>query len=97
MKKVTFFAIALAVSCAGSAFATSPSDIVDPAAGFVSTKTRAEVKAQLKEFKQESLESGAFETPETPSSVSVKTRAQVKAETLAAIKNGEIYRSDIGE
>jgi hypothetical protein len=59
---------------------------------FVSTRTRAEVRAEL----QAALASGwrpsqgeASYAPELQRTVSTRTRAEVRAELLAAIANGE--------
>jgi hypothetical protein len=84
----TLFAAA-AFAFASTAFAASP-EFVDPAAGFVSSKTRAEVTAEIKGAQPTS----EYAQPEA-GFASTKTRAQVRAELEAAIKAGELRSTNL--
>ncbi len=79
MNAKTLATLTLAFAAAGSAFAESPT--VDP--GFVSTKSRAEVQAELQAYKQAGVNPWSTSYNPLRGFKSTTTRAQVVAAYLA--------------
>ena len=91
MKTTTLFAaIALSFAAAGAAMAQEVT--YDYPQQITSQKTRAEVIAELKQARADGtlqIDSEIY-SPNRAPSVSTLTRAEVKAQTLAAIASGEL-------
>jgi hypothetical protein len=84
----------VSVLAAGSTFAQ---EFVAPDAGFVSTKTRAEVIAELQQARADgSLEISEYGYPVIPQTGTPKTRAEVVAEVEQARADGTLNISEYG-
>jgi hypothetical protein len=76
------FAIILATAAAGNVFA-GDGEITREPAPFVSTASRAQVQAELKEFRQSGVDTTSYEWNPLSQFRSDKTRADVRAEYIA--------------
>ncbi|MBX3654824.1 MAG: DUF4148 domain-containing protein [Ramlibacter sp.] len=90
-RNIATLAIALAAVTAGNAFAD---DITIDTTPFTSTKTRAEVQAELSQFKKAGVNPWSTQYNQLAGFQSTKTAAQVRAEYVAdraevAALNGE--------
>jgi hypothetical protein len=88
--------LAFSAVAAGSAFAD---DITIDTTPFVSTKTRAEVQADLAQYKKAGVNPWSTSYNPLKTFQSTKTVAQVRAEAIAARNSGEIealYGEDSG-
>lgn len=88
MKATNLFAAIATFAVAGSVFAQ---EYVQPGAGFVSTKSRAEVKAELLQARASgSLQISESAYPAIPSATSNKSRREVQAELAQARETGAL-------
>ncbi|HYE70076.1 MAG TPA: DUF4148 domain-containing protein [Aquabacterium sp.] len=81
MNAKTLATLTIAFAAAGSAFAETPTVVTD---NFVSTKSRAEVQAELAAYKRAGVNPWSTQYNPLRSFVSTNTRAQVVAGYLAA-------------
>jgi hypothetical protein len=79
--KLKIASIALAAAFAGAAFAETPTVVTEP---FVSTKTRAEVQADLSAYKQAGINPWSTSYNPLRSFTSTLSRQQVVADYVAA-------------
>ncbi|HMA08735.1 MAG TPA: DUF4148 domain-containing protein [Ramlibacter sp.] len=81
MNRKLAFILVLAAAAAGNAFAD---DITIDTTPFVSTKSRAQVQAELKQFQQSGSDPWAMQYDPLARFTSSRSRAQVEAEYLAS-------------
>jgi hypothetical protein len=83
MNRKFAFVLALAAAAAGNAFAD---DITIDPTPFVSTQSRAQVQAELKQFQQSGTDPWSMQYDPLAGFTSSRTRAQAEAEYLASRK-----------
>lgn len=92
MKATNLFAAIATFAVAGSVFAQ---EYVQPSAGFVSTKSRAEVLAEVQQARESgSLQIGESAYPAIPLATSGKSRGEVVAELAQARETGALRTLD---